>query len=201
MSNLNRLAKKCKNFETFSKKYFEYLKTVFENLNKKDINKFYNEIDKARKNGGTIYVIGNGGSAANAATYANDLGTNLLKSKKNIKPLRIVSLTENNSVLTAVANDEGYENIFINQLKIYFNSKRDRLLILSCSGNSKNLIKAALWVKKKKGRVLGILGFNGGKLKSICSSILHIKTNRGDYGPVEDVQLIFNHILSHWYQR
>lgn len=201
MSNLIKIAKNSKNFESFSKKYFHHLKNIFDNINFKEINEFYKEVEKVRTKGGTLYVIGNGGSAANAATYANDLGTNLIKSKKKIKPLKVVSLTENSSVVTAVANDEGYENIFVNQLKIFFNFKKDKLLVLSCSGNSKNLLKAAIWVKKKKGKVIGMLGFSGGKLKKLCSNIIHIKTESGDYGPVEDIQLIFNHILSHWYQK
>jgi D-sedoheptulose 7-phosphate isomerase len=201
MNNINKIVKNSKNFEAFSKKYFEHLKNIFENININEINQFYKEIDKVRTNGGTLYVIGNGGSAANAATYANDLGTNLIKSKKKIKPLKVVSLTENSSVITAVGNDEGYENIFVNQLKIFFDFKKDKLLVLSCSGNSKNLIKAVLWVKKKKGKIIAMLGFDGGKLKKLCNNIMHIKTEKGDYGPVEDIQLIFNHILSHWYQK
>ena len=78
--------------------------------------------------------------------------------------------------------------------------KNDKLLILSASGNSKNLIKAAKWVKQRSGKVLSLLGFNGGKLKNISNCCVHIKTEKGDYGPVEDIQLIINHVLAHWYQ-
>ena len=102
-------------------------------------------------------------------------------------------------MISAIANDTGYDNIFINQLKIHF-KKQDRLLIFSASGNSKNLIKAAQWVKKNGGKVIGILGFNGGKLKKICDITFHIKTENGDYGPVEDIQLMLNHMLAHWFQ-
>ena len=74
------------------------------------------------------------------------------------------------------------------------------LVVLSASGNSKNLINAAKWFKQKKGKIFGILGFGGGKLKKICNNSLIIKTKKGEYGPEEDLQLIINHILAHWFQ-
>ena len=74
------------------------------------------------------------------------------------------------------------------------------MLIFSASGNSKNLIKAANFVKNKGGKVIGILGFDGGKLKNMCDLCIHIPTKKGEYGPVEDIQLIINHMLAHWYQ-
>ena len=146
-----------------------------------------------------IFVIGNGGAAATAITMANDLGFDILKKTKTKKTFRVLCLNDNNSVITAIANDTGYENIFINQLKIHY-QKGDALVIFSASGNSPNLIKAAKWVRDKKGKVIGILGFSGGKVKKYCSTLIHIKTNKGEYGPVEDLQLIFNHLLAHWFQ-
>ena len=103
-------------------------------------------------------------------------------------------------MLTAIGNDVGYEKIFLNQLKIHFRPKKDAILILSASGNSKNLIEAAKWVKKNKGTILSIVGFDGGKIKKISDSFIHIKTKKMEYGPVEDIQLIINHTLAHWYQ-
>ena len=120
-----------------------------------------------------------------------------LKTKKN--PFTLIPLTNNSSIITAISNDVGYENIFINQLKINF-KKRDRLLILSASGNSKNLRKAADWVKKNNGKVIGFIGFDGGKIKKLCDICVHLKSKKGDYGPVEDLQLIINHMLAHWFQ-
>ena len=77
----------------------------------------------------------------------------------------------------------------------------DKILIFSASGNSKNLIDAANWVKKKGGKVMSILGFDGGKLKKISNLTIHIRSEKGDYGPVEDSQLIINHIMAHWFQK
>ena len=87
-------------------------------------------------------------------TMANDLGFDVLK-KTNKNTFRIISLNDNSSVITAIANDTGYDNIFLNQLKIHF-KKDDKILIFSASGTSKNLVDAANWVKKKGGKVMSI---------------------------------------------
>ena len=131
---------------------------------------------------------------------ANDLGFDVLKKTKIKKTFKIQSLNDNPSVITAIANDTGYENTFVNQLKIHF-KKGDILIVLSASGNSLNLIKACNWVKKKNGKTVGILGFDGGKLLRICNLNIHIKTKKNEYGPVEDAQLVINHILAHWFQK
>ena len=163
-NNISKLAKKNKVFSKFFLEYVNYLQKVSKILNEKDIDKFLLSLDNARKKKSTIFVAGNGGSAANAMTMANDLGFDIFKKTKTKKPFKIVSLTDNSSVVTAISNDISYDDIFINQLKIHF-KKGDYLLLFSASGNSINLVKAAQWVKKNKGVCLGLLGFNGGKLK------------------------------------
>ena len=196
---INKIYKSSKNFAGFSLNYFDYLQNVFKNINQKSINKIENDFNQLRLNKRTIFVAGNGGGAATAITMSNDLGFDILKKTKTKKTFRVLCLNDNNSVITAIANDTGYENIFINQLKIHY-QKGDALVIFSASGNSPNLIKAAKWVSDQKGKVIGILGFSGGKVKRYCSTLIHIKTNKGEYGPVEDLQLIFNHLLAHWFQ-
>ena len=73
-------------------------------------------------------------------------------------------------------------------------------MLLSASGNSENLITAAKWLKEKKAKIYGFLGFDGGLLKKYCNEYILIKSKKGDYGPVEDAQLIINHIFAHWFQ-
>ena len=85
------------------------------------------------------------------------------------------------------------------ELKIHYKTG-DALIVISASGNSKNLIKASKFVKSKKGKVVAFLGFDGGKLSRICDIQIHVKTNEGEYGPTEDAHLIINHILAHWFQ-
>ena len=131
---------------------------------------------------------------------ANDLGFDVLKKTGLKKCFRVFSLNDNSSVITAISNDVGFDQVFLGQLKIHFR-KKDLIIILSASGNSKNLIKTIDWIKKNKGYVFSIVGFNGGKLKKISDNFLHIKSNKGEYGPVEDIQLIINHIFAHWFQK
>ena len=199
MSVINKLSVKNKNVASFAESYFQNLIDTFKKLDKELIIKLEREFLEIRKKNATLYVFGNGGGAATAMTMANDLGFDVLK-KTNKKTFKIISLNDNSSVITAIANDTGYDNIFLNQLKIHF-KRNDKILIFSASGNSKNLVDAANWVKKKGGKVISILGFDGGKLKKISNLSVHIKSEKGDYGPVEDIQLIINHILAHWFQK
>ena len=199
MSVINKLSVKHKNVANFAESYFQNLIDTFKKLDKESIIKLEREFLEIRKKNATLYVFGNGGGAATAMTMANDLGFDILK-KTYKKTFKIISLNDNSSVITAIANDTGYDNIFLNQLKIHF-KRNDKILIFSASGNSKNLVDAANWVKKKGGKVISILGFDGGKLKKISNLSLHIKSEKGDYGPVEDIQLIINHILAHWFQK
>ena len=130
---------------------------------------------------------------------ANDIGFDILKKTGVDKAFKVLSLVDNNSVVTAIANDVGYENIFINQLKIHYRNG-DNLIVISASGNSPNILEAAKWVKSKGGKNIGFLGFDGGRLLDICDIKIHIKSEPGEYGPVEDSHLIINHILAHWFQ-
>ena len=199
MSKINKLALKNKNIISFADGYFKNLTDTFLNIDKKSILKLERAFLDLRKKNSTLYVFGNGGGAATAMTMANDLGFDILK-KTNKKTFKIISLNDNSSVMTAIANDTSYDDIFLNQLKIHF-KKNDKILIFSASGNSKNIINAANWVRKRGGNVISVLGFDGGKLKKISNLTVHIKSEKGDYGPVEDLQLVINHILAHWFQK
>ena len=130
---------------------------------------------------------------------ANDIGFDIIKKTKTDKPFRVFSLVDNNSVITAISNDVGYENIFVNQLKIHFRPG-DCLIVISASGNSPNVLKAAEWMKSRGEKIIGLLGFSGGKLIDMCDVKIHVKTEPGEYGPVEDAHLILNHVLAHWFQ-
>ena len=130
---------------------------------------------------------------------ANDLGFDILKKTSTKTPFKFFALTDNTPVITAISNDTGYENVLINQLKIHFN-KKDIVILISASGNSKNLLKASKWIKENSGYIFSFLGFDGGKLKNISDDYILVKTEKDEYGPVEDIHLIINHILAHWFQ-
>jgi len=171
----------------------------FNNLDLKKLDNLEIVLKKARLNKNNIFVFGNGGSAATASTMANDLGFDILKKTSIKTPFKFFALTDNTPVITAISNDTGYENVLINQLRIHFR-KKDTIILISASGNSKNLIKAANWVKKNNGYVFSFLGFDGGKLKNLSNDYILVKTEKGEYGPVEDMHLIINHIFAHWFQ-
>ena len=199
MNNLNEAFKNVSNMGKYSREYFSYLAKVLESIDEAEINKLADAFESARAKENTIFVAGNGGSAVTATTMANDIGFDILKKTGTKKAFKVLALTDNNSVITAIANDVGYENIFINQLKIHYRLG-DCLIVISASGNSSNILKAAEWVKSKGGTIIGFLGFTGGKLIELCDVKIHVETEVGEYGPVEDGHLIMNHILAHWFQ-
>jgi D-sedoheptulose 7-phosphate isomerase len=199
MNNINKLAKKSSSASEFAQRYFDYLHKVLNTINPKSIELLVKEFEDSAKKGSTIFVAGNGGSSATSSTLANDLGFDILKKTRTKNPFRIFSLNDNAPVMTAISNDVGYENLFINQLKIHYR-KGDKVIFISVSGNSKNLINAAKWVKLKKGKIISFLGFDGGQLRSLSDIVILSSTQKGEYGPAEDSHLIINHILAHWFQ-
>ena len=199
MNNINAAFEKSVRFSDFSKRYFNYLASIQKKLDSNELNMFAEEFMQARESNNTIFIAGNGGSASTATTLANDIGFDIIKKTGTNKPFRVFALTDNTSGITAIANDVGYENIFINQLKIHYR-KGDKLVVISASGNSKNVVLAAEWVKIQGGKVLGMLGFGGGALKELCDTSILVPSMPGEYGPVEDMHLMVNHLLAHWFQ-
>jgi len=199
MHNIDEAYNKSNSFSDFSLRYFKYISEIQNKIDLDELDMFANEFVLAKENRHTIFVAGNGGSAATATTMANDIGFDIIKKTGTETPFRVFSLTDNTSVITAISNDVGYENIFINQLKIHYR-KGDILIVISASGNSENIVKAAKWVQSQGGKVLGMLGFDGGILREICDSSVLVPSIPGEYGPVEDMHLMINHLLAHWFQ-
>jgi len=139
-----------------------------------------------------VFFIGNGGSAATASHFANDISIGTRTGDK--KPFRAVSLTDNVAVMTALANDEGYDRMFVDQLRVHMRAG-DSLVAISASGNSPNLIEAVDYATSRGATVIGLTGFDGGKLREKSDISLHVPTAKGEYGPVEDVHMIFDHLI------
>lgn len=196
-NNIDKIYSKSANQLEFAKGYLEYLSTVINKIDLGQISEFIKEIEISREDESTIFVAGNGGSAATASHMVNDIGTDVMRKSEINNPFRIMALTDNNALMTAIGNDVGYDNLFLYQLRLYF-KPGDKLILISASGNSRNLIEAAEWTKKRGGKVIGLLGFDGGKLKSLCDLVVQVETPKGEYGPVEDLHMILNHILSNW---
>lgn len=199
MNNIDRLCNNSQSAGEFSHEYINYLNQVLDSITPESIDRLVEEFENARATGNTIFVAGNGGSATTATSMANDIGFDIIKKCGTDKPFRVLALTDNTSVITAIANDVGYKDVFMNQLKIHYRHG-DKLLAISASGNSPNVVTAAEWVKEQGGRVISFVGFTGGKLKEISDVVVHVKSEAGEYGPVEDAHLVLNHILAHWFQ-
>lgn len=197
MNNVEKIYREAQNAQQFAAKYFEYLSQLLKEMDTNAIAGFIEELILARKEDKTVFLVGNGGSAATCSHMANDIGTDVRKKGGSEIPFRILSLTDNNAVMTAIANDDGYDNVFVNQLRIHYRPG-DKLVAISASGNSPNLVKAAQWVKERGGRVISMVGFDGGKLREMSDLVLHVKTPKHEYGPVEDIHMILDHLVSNY---
>jgi len=171
--------------------YIEDLRRAINNINYEKVEKLIDYIKCARSKGNWLYIIGNGGSAANANHIANDMIYGANKNVEDSKKLKCAALTSNVAIVTCFANDNGFENIFSSQLDAIAEDG-DILLVLSGSGNSPNLVKAIQKSKEKSMRSIGILGFDGGKCKSLVDMAILVGVN--DMQVSEDMQLVVGHM-------
>lgn len=199
ITTVEQLAANADGPASFATAYFERLKSALDGIDVGEISRFAEELDAARQEGRSIFVAGNGGSATTATSMANDLGFDIIRKTATEMPFRVHSLTDNSAVLTAISNDVGYEDVFVNQLRVHYQSG-DRLVVISASGNSPNVVRAAKWVKAAGGTVLSMVGFDGGALRDLSDIVVHVPSQPGEYGPVEDAHLAVNHVLAHWFQ-
>ena len=141
----------------------------------------------------TVWIMGNGGSAATADHFEIDLLS--IKISDFTTPIKVFSLNSNLSVITAISNDIGYDSIFSIQL-MRKASKGDIAVFISASGNSSNLVKAAEVCLQKEIETVGILGFDGGILLGKMANTIHVETRLGDYCESENYHLAICHQLS-----
>lgn len=181
----------------FASAYIEYLQSVLQKLNTAEIGRFVETLLDARRRGATIFFIGNGGSAATASHFANDIsiGTNSYD-----QPFRAISLTDNVPIITAIGNDFGYEEIFVRQLRV-LGQKGDVLVAISASGNSPNLLAAMAYAKQAGIKTVAITAFDGGKMKSAADEGIHVPTEPREYGPAEDVHMVIDHLVGAYLMR
>lgn len=199
MNNMEALARKSETVQQFAVGYLNYLSSLFQKMDMLAIAAVVAELENARKTQNTVFACGNGGSAATASHMANDFGVDVYKKGGSGNPYRVLSLTDNPAVMLAIANDDGYHNLFVNQLKIHYRDG-DKLIAISASGNSPNVIEASKWVQNKGGVVMGVTGFDGGKLAKLADITMNVPTPKGEYGPVEDLHMILDHLIANWLQ-
>jgi D-sedoheptulose 7-phosphate isomerase len=173
--------------------YISYFNDSLDSLNHAEVGQFLDLLVDAYENDRTVFVIGNGGSAANASHFANDLAKGTLRSMDQPKRLRAMSLTDNVALMTAYGNDEGYASIFEQQLRTYARPG-DIVVAISGSGNSPNVISAIEWANANGLHTVGVTGFGGGKLKQIAASTVHVPLN--DMCTSESVHSVIFHYVA-----
>ncbi len=177
----------------FAGQYLDRLEELLSRLDLGALGRIIELLEQTRQSGGTVYLIGNGGSASTASHMALDLAYG---TRRRAGPrLRTIALTESLPSITATANDDSYEAVFVEQLEPLLR-EGDVLIAISASGNSPNVVRAIEYAEASGVKTIGLVGFDGGRLKELCHIVLHIESDRGEYGPVEDAHLILNHLIT-----
>ncbi len=171
--------------------YLSQVREVLEDVKHSEIEAVLNVFEQAYANDRTVFVCGNGGSASTASHWVCDFskGANAIGKKR----LRMICLNDNMPMLTAYGNDLNYDSVFSEPVKTYVRAK-DVVVLLTASGNSPNMLFAAKAARDVGAIIVGLIGFGGGKLSSLVD--YQITVSSREYGPVEDLHLILNHIIS-----
>lgn len=172
--------------------YLERLNSLMQQVDPNEVEAMIDAITDAYTNGTMVFLIGNGGSGANASHFCEDLGKGTLCDFENQKRLKVLSLTDNTPYILAWANDTSYDRIFVEQLKNIAN-KGDLLIAISGSGNSPNVIKAVEYANRIGMITFGMTGYDGGKLRQIAHKCLHVPKHH--MGDVESVHAVCIHYI------
>jgi len=182
--------------EIFVKDYISRLQSLLDSVDVNVVGEIVEALEATVEKKSRIYILGNGGSSATASHMVNDLGAGLRR--RDIMNFDVTSLGDNSPVVTAIANDIGYENAFYMQMKGLLSSD-DMVIAISCSGDSPNIVKAVDYAKNLGCKIVGVTGFDGGHLKKEADINFHVDAPKGEYGLVEDVHMILDHIIYSYY--
>ena len=173
-------------------RYIQDLNEILSKIARDQVKDLIDLLLKARREGRSIFVIGNGGSAANASHFAQDLAKGCRGALDSEVRFKAVSLTDNIPFITALANDDGYQYVFEQQLRT-FAKTGDILVAISGSGNSPNVLRAVDWANQNGLTTIGVTGFDGGKLKALTRHQLHVPLN--DMCTAESIHSILFHYV------
>ena len=178
----------------YASDYLSRLKEAIDSINTDQVDEIVEILDKARNEERQVFVVGNGGSAAVSSHFFTDMAKGAYnESRKNFK---IMSLCDNVPIITALANDYSVDDIFVGQLRVYF-QPGDVVFAISSSGNSPNVIKAVEYANKNGGVTIGLCGFKGGKLAELAHKSVYIPYEH--YGLAEDTHGIITHIVCYYF--
>lgn len=177
---------------TQPERYLREVAALLKKIDPRGIDRIADILMDAYQEQRTVYTIGNGGSAATASHFASDLAKGTIR-RGTRKRFRAIALTDNIPQLTAWANDKGYEFVFEEQLKNLL-KKNDVVIAISGSGDSRNIVKAARYAKKKGAVTIGIAGFKGGKLGKVVDHAMIVPSS--NMRQIEDVHLMLEHAIT-----
>lgn len=179
----------------FAREYLDRLKEVIAKIPYEQYEVIANVILEAHNKDRQIFIFGNGGSASIASHMAFDLAKGTLSNAYDVeeKRFRVIALTDNMSLFSALANDVGYEHVFTEQLRNLIQSG-DVVIGISGSGKSSNVINALTFAKRLGAITVGFVGFDGGYMKKFCDYVLHFEDH--NWQRCEDAHLIFQHIIT-----
>ncbi len=172
--------------------YLAYLDEALKKISSREVEELIELLVRAREDGSMVFVIGNGGSAANASHFAQDLAKGTTSGPEDVIRLRALSLTDNLPYISALGNDEGYDQIFVQQLRTFARAG-DLLISISGSGNSANILAANAWASANGMTTVGVTGFDGGELRPAVDHALHVPLD--DMCTAESVHSILFHYI------
>jgi len=181
------------NFDNFVDEYYKKFINSVENFDKTMLPAVLGVFTQVAEAGGTIWVAGNGGSAAISDHAICD--TTKLSYVEGKPPVRSISLASNGPMLTALANDFSYEEVFSKQLEYYLDPE-DAVLLVSSSGNSPNVVKACEYANSKNVPTIAFTGFSGGKLKQLARYSIWVPVD--NYGIAEDIHQSLMHVITQY---
>jgi D-sedoheptulose 7-phosphate isomerase len=153
---------------------------------------------KAYRAGRRVFIVGNGGSAATASHMACDLNKTVLGDHQSAQGLRVICLSDNVPLLTAWANDVGYDIVFARQLRGWIEAG-DVLIAITGSGRSPNIIEAAKVAREAGATVIGFLGFDGGQMRSLADEVVLVQSD--NYGHIEDIHMMLDHLITAYFRQ
>ncbi len=193
MNEVEKLFGRSETAAGFAREYLRHTAALLEAVNEDQLDAMIEALLAARNRGGAIWLLGNGGSAATANHFANDLVVGV----RARPPFRAVSLCANTSVLTAIGNDFGYDEVFARQLSGRVRTE-DVVVAISASGESANVIRSFEVAASVGATTVAVTGFEGGRTRDLADVSVHVPTNVGEYGPVEAVHTVLLHIVSNY---
>ena len=184
----------------FAQSYLDGLKEVIDHLEMGRLSALLRKLADAYEQGRTVFVVGNGGSAATASHMAADLGKTILGRSPDpaTKRMRVVALTDNLALMTAWANDVGFEVVFSEQLRMLA-SPGDLLIVITGSGNSPSVLEAVELAREMGVSTFGFLGFDGGSVRDKLDDYILVPSF--EYGYVEDLHMVFDHLAVAYLKR